>query len=147
MPTENIMNRLANVANRFQGEAPRVLCVCSAGLLRSPTAAKVLSQEPFNFNTRAVGAVPEYALTPLDIVFIDWSDFILVMDRDHESVVLEMAEENKTFLRRPPIVRNLEIPDRFDYGNPTLERLIKEGVEPLVDEIRASAENRQTRLW
>ena len=44
------MNRLANTQNKYQGKYKKVLCVCSAGLLRSPTAALVLSQEPFNFN-------------------------------------------------------------------------------------------------
>ena len=45
-------NRLSNVNNRFQGNFKRVLYVCSAGLLRSPTLAEILSQAPYNFNTR-----------------------------------------------------------------------------------------------
>lgn len=53
-----VMNRIANASNKFQGSYKRVLCVCSAGLLRSPTAALVLSKDPYNFNTRACGAVP-----------------------------------------------------------------------------------------
>ena len=58
-----LMNRLANSSNRYQGEYKRVLCVCSAGLLRSPTAALVLSQEPYNFNTRAAGLDEAFALS------------------------------------------------------------------------------------
>ncbi len=41
--------------NPYQGKYKRVLCVCSAGVLRSATTAVVLSKEPFNFNTRSAG--------------------------------------------------------------------------------------------
>jgi predicted protein tyrosine phosphatase len=33
----DLMNRLGNCKNYHQGKFKRVLCVCSAGLLRSPT--------------------------------------------------------------------------------------------------------------
>ena len=55
MPADFLMNRIANSTNPFQKDYKRVLCVCSAGLLRSPTAAYVLSQAPYNYNTRAAG--------------------------------------------------------------------------------------------
>lgn len=45
-------NQLANVGNRFQTKTKKVLCVCSAGLLRSPTLANVLNLK-YGFNTRA----------------------------------------------------------------------------------------------
>ncbi len=61
-------NRLHNMRNPHQGSNKKVLCVCSAGLLRSPTLAWILSNEPFNFNTRAVGTSSEYALIVLDEV-------------------------------------------------------------------------------
>ncbi len=35
-------NRWGNIDNPYQGSAKKVLCVCSAGMLRSPTAANVL---------------------------------------------------------------------------------------------------------
>ena len=49
-------NRLGNSRNIYQGKDKRVLCVCSAGLLRSPTAANVLHKE-FGYNTRACGSL------------------------------------------------------------------------------------------
>ena len=55
-------NKLANTRNPYQGTSKRVLCVCSAGLLRSPTIAWILSNPPFNFNTRAAGVSLEYVL-------------------------------------------------------------------------------------
>lgn len=80
-------NRLANVGNKFQGKRKKVLCVCSAGLLRSPTAAWILSNEPFNFNTRAVGSVKDYALIPLDAAHVAWADEFVVMGPTHQNAV------------------------------------------------------------
>ena len=48
-------NRLHNVRNPNQGPAKRVLCLCSAVLLRSPTVAWVLGKAPYDYNTRAAG--------------------------------------------------------------------------------------------
>ena len=69
-------NRLGNVSNGFQGKFRRVLCVCSAGLLRSPTLAEILSQPPYNFNTRAVGIAKEFALIPIDMAHAAWSTLV-----------------------------------------------------------------------
>jgi len=32
----------------------------------------VLSQEPYNYNTRAAGIVDDYALVPVDEVLLNW---------------------------------------------------------------------------
>ncbi len=87
-------NRKRNSGNPYQGEFKRVLCVCSAGLLRSPTAAMVLSQDPFNFNTRAAGIVPNYALIPVDEVLLEWADEIVCMELEHK-IMLEMLTKKK----------------------------------------------------
>jgi predicted protein tyrosine phosphatase len=115
------MNRLANCQNRWQGKYKRVLCVCSAGLLRAATAAYVLSQEPYNFNTRAVGVAREFALIPIDEVHLDWADEIVVMTQDQAEKVREMQEEGDD---TPIIV--LDIPDNYAYRDPELIRLIKD---------------------
>ena len=60
------INRIGNASNRHQGSYKKVLCVCSGGLLRSPTAAVVLAHEPFNYNTRSCDITAEYALTKID---------------------------------------------------------------------------------
>ena len=104
-------NRLANCHNRFQGAYKKVLCVCSAGLLRSPTAALVLSQEPFNFNTRAAGLSSDHALIVTDEVLLEWADEIVCMEAKQEIILREMTNK--------PIIC-LEIPDIYDYRNPEL---------------------------
>lgn len=129
MMNMSMYNRLGNAGNRYQGSYKRVLCVCSAGLLRSPTAAFVLASDPYNFNTRSVGITTEFALIPIDRVHIFWANEIVVMDSYQEHVVNNLIAEidwqvlSDTIVT--PIVYNLNIPDRFSYRDPELIELIK----------------------
>lgn len=118
------MNRIANAGNRFQGQYKRVLCVCSAGLLRSPTAALVLSQDPFNFNTRAVGISQEYGLIPIESVHIHWADEIVTMENRHTEIIQNLIK-NIGILDSAPKIIQLDISDDFAYRDPTLIELIK----------------------
>ena len=122
MIDEFLFNRLGNCTNPFQGNRKKVLCVCSAGLLRSPTAAYVLSNEPYGFNTRAAGIFPEFALIPVDRVLLKWADEIVCMDTHQTQKINSMLEE-------PKPVFNLNIPDRFEFRSQELERLIAEAYE------------------
>jgi len=123
-----LMNRLANSSNRYQGKYKRVLCVCSAGLLRSPTAGLVLSQEPYNFNTRAAGLEPEFALIPVDRVLLEWADQIVTMTSDQTQGVRALLEEEK------PIVV-LGIDDNYRYRDPELIKLIRESYDKHTKEL------------
>lgn len=116
MSDKFLMNRKANCKNPFQGKYKRILCVCSAGLLRSPTAAFVLSQEPYNFNTRAAGLVEEFALVPVDDVLLDWADEIVCM-------TVEQKLELKTRTKKK--ITSLSIDDSYGYRQPELIDLIK----------------------
>lgn len=107
-------NRLANCHNHFQGKAKKVLCVCSAGLLRSPTTAVVLQQE-FGHNTRAAGLTTEFALIPVDEVLLEWADEVVVMES-------WMSQELDHF--DGPLIC-LNIPDNFSYMDQELQDLIK----------------------
>lgn len=118
------MNRLGNTYNPNQGDFKKVLCVCSAGLLRSPTAAWVLSQEPYNFNTRAAGAVEDFALIPVDEVLLTWADEVICMSEDHAETVRELIKVLDLY--NPPRVFSLDIPDQFRYRDPQLVQLIKD---------------------
>lgn len=112
------MNRLANCKNQYQGDARKVLCVCSAGLLRSPTTARVLA-EHFGYNTRAAGISEDYALIPVDEVLIEWADEIVCMEQRHANVLLKLMPNNKEIVI-------LDIPDNFAYMDDILVALIKE---------------------
>jgi len=117
------MNRLANTQNEYQGDFKKVLCVCSAGLLRSPTAALVLSQEPYNFNTRCAGTSREYALVLVDEFLLKWADEIVCMDGYQQNDVWKlMTDEQYETIR----VLNLGIDDDYRYRDPILMKLIAE---------------------
>ncbi len=109
-------NRLHNMKNPNQGKAKKVLCVCSAGLLRSPTLAWILSNEPFNYNTRAVGTSNDYALIALDEVQLQWADAVVfVDDNNHISACYDFKE----------LIDNMEhyvldIPDIYKFRHPKL---------------------------
>lgn len=118
------MNRLANSGNKFQGNYKKVLCVCSAGLLRSPTAAWVLSNEPYNYNTRAVGMNAEYALVALDNVHLSWADEIVVMEPWMGEEVKKKLEQVLQGKQKKVYV--LDVPDSFPYRDPELVKFIKE---------------------
>lgn len=112
-------NRLGNCHNRYQGDDARVLCVCSAGLLRSPTAANVLHEE-FGYNTRACGVSEEYALIILDEVLIEWADEIVFMDRDH----YQEAKHSYGAMMKDKRIYILGVPDKYEYMNEELKALI-----------------------
>lgn len=115
-------NRLGNSKNPYQGDFKKVLCVCSAGLLRSPTAAWVLSNAPFNYNTRAVGYNPEYAMVLLDAVNVCWADEVVVMDKWQKEAVMELLKEYGW--DKP--VHVLNVPDDYGYRDPELVDLLTE---------------------
>ncbi len=119
--------------NKYQGSYKRVLCVCSAGVLRSATAAVVLSQEPYNFNTRCVG-VEHYALTPVNDALLYWADEIVCMTAEHAEKI-EYALYNTTVTPpKWPYEKNLgmtpilclHIPDDYPYREAELIELIKD---------------------
>ena len=120
------MNRLHNLTNPHQGEHKKVLCVCSAGLLRSPTAAVVLSQEPFNHNTRAAGTSHDYALVVVDEFLLSWADEVVCMSGEQKAAILKLIARLELDSEHHPRIINLDIPDDFSYRDPVLMKLIAE---------------------
>ena len=116
------MNRIWTSSNIHQqyDKYKRVLCVCSAGLLRSPTTAVILAGEPFNFNTRAAGAEEDYALIPVDEVLMKWADEIVCMEDRHAVII------NEKFPNHGKPLFTLNVPDNYPYRNPKLVELIAE---------------------
>lgn len=117
------LNRLHNISNQHQGKYKRVLCVCSAGLLRSPTAAWVLSNAPFNYNTRAAG-VHDYALVPVDSVLLSWADEIVCMDKGHAEICESIGKPAVLGWKDKPVII-LGVPDQFPYRDAELVKFIK----------------------
>ena len=126
--------------NVWQGDTKRVLCLCSANMLRSPTMQVVLSMPPYDYNTRSAGTY-DFALIPLTDELIGWADEIVCADTEHVEKATEMMQscgEDK------PVV-NLRIPDNYEYRNPELIGLIRKRYDEIVLNKFDSAEDRVTR--
>ncbi len=114
------MNRMHNAGNPYQGPAKRVLTVCSAGILRSPTAAVVLASDPYNYNTRAAGITEDYALIAVDGVLVHWAQEIVCMEDWHAKELERRFEYDIANTR----IVVLNIPDNYKRMQPELVDLI-----------------------
>lgn len=110
--------RIYNCTNSHQGKTKKVLCICSAGLLRSPTAAHILSAEPFNFNTRSAGMYEEYALVPVDDALLSWADEIVCVEKEHYE---DVSNDLSRLGRNGKVVMHLvKTEDIYGYRHPKL---------------------------
>ena len=134
------MNALHNVTNPHQGPEKRVLCLCSAGLLRSATAATVL-QNKYNYNTRNAG-VADYALIPVSTALLEWADEIICVEQEVDVQLMNdirllvnqglWVEEDIDEIRRKTVT--LDIPDIYERMSSTLQRIIVEQYEEAINE-------------
>ena len=116
-------NRMWNIKNPYQGDSTKVLCVCSAGLLRSPTLAKILGEEPFNCNTRSAGIDVDHALIPVDEALVAWADIIFCMNAHQKELLLS---NHKSLVGAEVMV--LDVPDNFSFMQPELVTILKDKV-------------------
>lgn len=115
-------NRLWNITNPHQGDAVKALCLCSAGLLRSPTLAWILGNEPYNFNTRAAGLTKDFALIYADDVLLRWADKIFVMDGEMQGEVVARCED----IGIDYSVHNMDVPDIYARRDEGLVNLMND---------------------
>jgi predicted protein tyrosine phosphatase len=125
-------SRIGNCSNRHQGDYKKVLAVCSAGMLRSPTIAWVLGQKPYGYNCRAAGYVHDYALVKVDDVLLTWADEIVCADFEHYFFVKDRLDE----LGLQKTILNLELPDIYEYRNPKLVKLIRKAYDKHLTETK-----------
>lgn len=112
------------IANSYQSGIKKVLCVCTAGLLRSPTAAEILSRFPYHYNTRSTGIDSVFAIMPLTLRAIYWADEIVCMEQYHRQMIYDMfGHELDDFEKSKWIV--LGIPDKYRFRDPQLKKLIR----------------------
>jgi len=107
-------------SNSYQGDYKRVLTVCSANMLRSPTIALVLSMPPYDYNTRSAGT-HSFALIPVTEDLLMWADEVVCADTEH---AIAVRDKMMQYQLDKPIV-NLRIPDIYEYRNPELIMMIR----------------------
>ena len=115
-------NAIWNCKNPHQGKDKKILCLCSAGLLRSPTIAKVLARLD-GFNPRSAG-VNDYALIPVDEVLIHWADIIICAHEEHRQMLI-----TKQLITEDDPVVVLNIPDKYAYNDPELIKIIEQKLQ------------------
>lgn len=119
-------NRLANASNRFQTNAKRVLALCSAGLLRSPTTANVLHAK-YGYNTRAAGVSEDYAMIPVDPVMLYWADEIVCVEQSVANKLHQyIADHCDDAASIIPKIVVLAIPDMYSWNEAPLRAAIEQ---------------------
>ena len=129
------MNALHNVTNPYQGKDKRVLCLCSAGCLRSPSCATIL-QNKYGYNTRSAG-VSDYALIPVNTALLKWADEIICVEQDVFDTLMndlnKYEESNGERIELQNIIV-LDIPDIYARMDAELQQLIIEQYEEAINE-------------
>ncbi len=106
----------------------RRLVVCGRNQWRSPTAERIYRDDA-RVEVRSAG-VSSAAKRRVSAKDLAWSDLVLVMERGHRSRLREQFQSQPDL---PPI-ESLDIPDDFEFMDPELVRLLREGVEECLGE-------------
>lgn len=104
----------------------RILFLCSQNKLRSPTAEAVFADHP-KVEVDSAGLNND-AEVPLSLEQVEWADLILVMETEHRSRL--NRKFGKALAGKRVVVLN--IPDDYDYMDPTLIQLLKQRCAPYI---------------
>ena len=124
--TEMIFNSKSPYNNQFQGGDTRVLFVCSAGLSRSATAARIYAKK---YNTRAAGSAP-HALIPVSHELLLWADEIVFVSEENY-LATKIKFDLDEIKARGTIITVLNIPDYFDHMDEDLIRIFEQNYESI----------------
>lgn len=96
----------------------RVLFICSANRLRSPTAEHVFASWP-GIETDSAGLSAD-AEVLVSSEQIEWADIVFVMEKAHLG---KLRARYRTFLNGKRVI-SLDIPDEFALMDPALQNLL-----------------------
>jgi predicted protein tyrosine phosphatase len=122
--TEHIFASTCPYANPYQGNKPKILFVCSAGLLRSPTGAAVAVKR--GYNARSCGSHREYALIQLSANLINWAQHIVFVNQDNYNRAMAVFKNTRyeEDIKHKSVV--LDIPDSYEAFHPMLEQIFND---------------------
>lgn len=114
--TELILATDCPYKNSYQGKDKKVLFVCSVGLLRSPTAARIYSSK---YNTRCAGSDLNEALIPVSGNLLLWADEVVFVNS--ENYIKTAKHFDLGSLKAGGLkITTLNIPDDYEYMHPRL---------------------------
>jgi predicted protein tyrosine phosphatase len=97
----------------------RILFLCSQNKLRSPTAEAIFADHPA-IEVDSAGLNND-AEVPLSEEQVKWADLIIVMEKSHRN---RLNRKFKSALAGKRVAV-LDIPDEYDYMDPSLVALLK----------------------
>jgi predicted protein tyrosine phosphatase len=109
--------------NPYQGKDRKVLFVCSAGILRNATCARIYAAE---YNTRCAGS-EHYALIPVTTDLLAWAETIVFVNQENMHSVSQKFDLDD--LGKYKEIVTLNIPDQYEHMSPVLIRIIREQLE------------------
>lgn len=124
--TEMIFNSKSPYNNPYQGKDKKVLFVCSAGILRSATAARIYAKK---YNTRAAGSA-SYALIPVSHELLLWADEVVFVNREN-FLATKINYDLDEIKNRGTIITVLDIPDDYEHMRPELIKHFEKQYEEL----------------
>lgn len=102
--------RYGAVANPYQGDDKKVLFVCTMGILRSATGARIYANR---YNTRSAGTDLEEALIPITQTLLDWADEVVFVNPKNYADLIGK-------FRLPDDFVVLNIPDDYMHMDPAI---------------------------
>lgn len=125
MNKTQLMYNYGVLKNQYQGEDKRVVFVCSAGILRSATGARLYAHK---YNTRCAGT-EDYALIPLTENLLLWADEVVFVNWYNHQRATQVFDLDEYDCK----VRCLNIEDDYDHMEDSLVQLFIEQYEPLTN--------------
>ena len=103
-----------------------LLFICSRNRLRSPTAEALFESYP-GVETMSAGTAPD-AEEVVSLELVEWADIIFAMENSHKK---KLNEKFRTAMRSKRLIV-LGIPDKFEYMDPELVRILVSKVIPVI---------------
>lgn len=112
------------VRNPYQGTDKKVVFVCSMGILRSATGARLYAHK---YNTRTAGTWAD-ALVPLTPILIEWADEIVFVNQENATMIFAQLDPDE-YIRVKEKSKILDIPDKYPHMHPNLIKAFQEQYE------------------
>lgn len=108
--------------NPYQGTAPKVLFVCTGGILRSATCAHY-AHKTLGWNTRSCG-IRDDAIPPVCRNLLEWADRIFCLESEHAVHINQSFDD--AYAGKISV---LSIDDRYSYNDPYLLAILAEKLQ------------------
>jgi predicted protein tyrosine phosphatase len=115
----------------------RVLFICGRNQKRSPTAARIF-QNDSRMEVRSAGT-SDSSRRKVSEGDLQWAELIVVMERKY-AARLRAGFDHVAW----PRIETLEIPDEYEFMDPELVELLRDGLDPILTSVFAeenSSEN------